>query len=169
MAGLLLEPGDHGVVALVGPSDVDPGEGPAGYDDADAEQDAEGDVAGDLRPEEVAPEGDQEDEAVVDGEGDPGELNRELVLALDEILELGVFQEMEIPSGFAHRGGILPFGEGFGIKNQAGRAASPSFRRAGRGQGGGRRVSSGPGAQGITLPGTPVHAERVRPGVVAWA
>src|SRR5579862_4652598 len=114
MARLLLKPGDHGVVALVGPADVDAGQDPAGDDDADAEDDAEGDVPGDLEGEQAGPEGDEEDEAVVEDEGDSGELEREPVLAVDEVLELRILQQLQVAVRLLtrHRAGILPFGGG---------------------------------------------------------
>src|SRR4051812_27575983 len=109
MLRLLLESGDHGVVFLIGPADVDPREYPAGDDDGDSQDDAEGDVADHLGGKEAAPEGDQEDEAVVDDQGDRGELDGEAVLAGDEVLELGILEELEVAvGGVAHEAGILP-------------------------------------------------------------
>src|SRR6185436_8794218 len=111
MARLLLEPVDHRVVVAVRPAHVDAGQDEAGEDDADAEEDAERDVAGDLRAEEVALERDEEDEAVVDDQGRDRKVDRDGVLAGDEVLEVGVVEEMQVaPVRITHRGGILPKG-----------------------------------------------------------
>src|SRR6185369_1532903 len=109
MSRLLPEPVDHRVVVPVRPADVDAREEEAGEDDADAEEDAERDVAGGLRAEEVALERDEEDEAVVDDQRRDREVDRDGVLAGDEVLEVGVVEELKIsPVRFTHRGGILP-------------------------------------------------------------
>src|SRR5690242_10662146 len=96
MSRLLLEPVDHRVVVAVRPAHIDAGQEKAGDDDPDAEEDAERDVAGDLPAEEVALERDEENEAVVDDQGRDRQVDRDGVLAGDEIFEVGVFEEMEV-------------------------------------------------------------------------
>src|SRR5258708_1937853 len=109
MLRLFLDAGDHGVVVAIGPADVDSGEDPAGEDDADAERDAERHVAGDFGREDVALEGDQEDEAVVEDQRHRGELKGEAVLAAGGILELPVLKEMQgSVGGGTHEARLLP-------------------------------------------------------------
>src|SRR2546427_13271994 len=78
---LVLDVLDQRVVLAVGPADVDARQEPGGQDDSDPDRDAERDVRRNLDSEDALLERDQEDEAVVDDQGDEGEQKRDAGLA----------------------------------------------------------------------------------------